>query len=169
MLFDPSTRASYLAWQFSQAVVLRLERALRPHGLSLAQHNALVQVALSPGISSAEIARRAGMTAQSMGTAVNSLVERGLVRRGPHPTNRRIVQLLPTPPGLELAATSQASLEASNEEVLCSLGDDERAALTATLRRLVEQTNPAALYLRDSDGDDDRPPPTRNPVGDKKV
>ena len=153
MIDDPSTRTSYLAWQFAQAVALRLERTLRPLDLSLAQHNALVQAALSPGISSAAVARRAGMTAQSMGTAVNGLLDRGLLERRPHPTNRRVMQLHPTETGLALVQVSQVAIEASNADLFETLSDDDEAVLAGLLRRLVQHTNPDALDLSRSHPD----------------
>ncbi|MFJ1973665.1 MarR family winged helix-turn-helix transcriptional regulator [Streptomyces sp. NPDC087903] len=73
----------------------RLERALRSLGLTAAQHNALQHVA-------AEIARRTGFTPQSMGAAVNALVDRGLLARHDHPTNRKTVQLTITDSGANL-------------------------------------------------------------------
>ncbi|MFC1400953.1 MULTISPECIES: MarR family winged helix-turn-helix transcriptional regulator [Streptacidiphilus] len=153
MIDDPSTRTSYLAWQFAQAVALRLERTLRPLDLSLAQHNALVQVALSPGISSAAVARRAGMTAQSMGTAVNGLLDRGLLERRPHPTNRRVMQLHPTESGLALVQVSQVAIEESNANLFETLSDEDEAVLAGLLRRLVQHTNPDALDLSRSHPD----------------
>lgn len=153
MIDDPSTRTSYLAWQFAQAVALRLERTLRPLDLSLAQHNALVQVALSPGISSAAVARRAGMTAQSMGTAVNGLLDRGLLERRPHPTNRRVMQLHPTESGLALVQASQVAIEESNANLFETLSDEDEAVLAGLLRRLVQHTNPDALDLSRSHPD----------------
>ena len=147
MIDDPSTRTGYLAWQFAQAVVLRLERGLRPLDLSLAQHNALVQVGLSPGVSSASVARRAGMTAQSMGTAVNGLLDRGLLERRPHPTNRRVMQLHPTEAGLALVELSQAALNEAHAGLFEALSADDEAVLGGLLRRLVQHTNPEALDL----------------------
>jgi len=171
-IFDPSTRTSYLAYQFAQSVGLRLEKALRPTELSLAQHNALVQVALSEGISSAEIARRSGMTAQSMGAAVTSLVERGLIVRGPHPTNRRIVNLHPTEAGLALAERSQAAIEVCNAEIFGIFSEEDQDLLTGLLRRLVADCNPDALHLRRRPAEDgpagDRPAERLGPQGDRE-
>lgn len=148
MIVDPSAKSSYLAWQFSQAMNLRLEKALRPLGMNLAQHNALVQVALSPGISSADVARRSGMTAQSMGQAVNTLVERGLLRREPHPDNRRIMRLHGTDAARELAENGQRALESAADEIFGALDAAQRAVLHTTLRALVAHLNPDALDLQ---------------------
>ncbi|MFF0630727.1 MarR family winged helix-turn-helix transcriptional regulator [Streptomyces sp. NPDC004296] len=145
MIHDPSGRTGYLAWQLSHAMVPRLERALRPLDLTLAQYNALVLAALVPGISSAELARRSNITAQSMGAAVNDLIRRGLLERRAHPTNRRVMQLHITDEGRELAERSQGLMAAVDAEAVSVLSPEEHAAARALLRRLVEHLNPDAL------------------------
>ncbi len=147
MIHDPSTRPGYLAWQLGQATAQRLERALRPLDLNLAQLRCLVQVTLTPGVSSAEIARRSGITAQSMGAAVNALIERGMVVRGPHPTNRRVLELRITAPGLALADSAQEVLEDVQQQLFGVLADDEQETVRVLLRRLVEHASPEALDL----------------------
>ncbi|WP_328806805.1 MarR family winged helix-turn-helix transcriptional regulator [Streptacidiphilus fuscans] len=149
MIYDPSTRTGYLAWQFGQATAQRLERALRPLDLNLAQLRSLVQVALTPGISSAEIARRSGLTAQSMGAAVNALVSRGLIERGPHPTNRRVLELRATDAGRALAAHAQRVVDDVQREMFEVLSADEQKTVHALLQRLVEHSFPESLHLAD--------------------
>lgn len=149
MIYDPSTRTGYLAWQFGQATAQRLERALRPLDLNLAQLRSLVQVALTPGISSAEIARRSGLTAQSMGAAVNALVSRGLIERGPHPTNRRVLELRATDAGRALAAHAQRVVDDVQREMFEVLSTEEQHTVHALLQRLVEHSFPESLHLAD--------------------
>ncbi|MBE8476429.1 MULTISPECIES: MarR family winged helix-turn-helix transcriptional regulator [Streptomyces] len=137
----------YLAWQFSQIVAGRLEKALRVEALTLAQHNALQHAARTPGVSAAEIARRSGITAQSMGAAVGQLIERGLLRREPHPTSRRSMRLYTTDDGHSLA-TRAASIAARIEaETTSPLGPDDKDTIHRLLRQLVEQLNPEALAV----------------------
>lgn len=81
----PDRRTGYVAWQIGQIMAARIERTLRPFQLTLAQNSALMQAILDPGVSSATAARRAAITPQSMGTAVNGLVERGCSSAGPPP------------------------------------------------------------------------------------
>jgi DNA-binding MarR family transcriptional regulator len=137
----------YLAWQFSQIVAGRLEKALRVEALTLAQHNALQHAARTPGVSAAAIARRSGITAQSMGAAVGQLVERGLLRREPHPTSRRSMRLYTTDEGHSLA-TRAASIAARIEaETTSPLGPDDKDTIHRLLHQLVEQLNPEALAV----------------------
>jgi DNA-binding MarR family transcriptional regulator len=143
---DPSTRAGYLAWQFGQAATQRLEKALRSLDLSLAQLRCLTQVSLSPGMSSAEVARRAGLTAQSMGAAVSGLIARGLLSRSPHPTNRRVLELRLTGAGLTLAVRAQQLVDEVHQQMFEVLSTDEQATVYALLHRLLEHNFPEALH-----------------------
>ncbi|WP_329459750.1 MarR family winged helix-turn-helix transcriptional regulator [Streptomyces sp. NBC_01497] len=145
MIHDPSHHTGYLTWQLGQATAQRLEKALRPIGISLAQVRAVVLASLDPGISSAELARRSGLTAQSMGAAVQGLVDRGALERSPHPENRRVQRLHVTDEGLALAERAQSALERVQDEMFGVLPERERAALHRALHRVVEHNIPEAL------------------------
>ncbi|MGW7724292.1 MarR family winged helix-turn-helix transcriptional regulator [Streptomyces canus] len=137
----------YLAWQFSQIIAGRLERALRAEDLTLAQHNALQQVLWTPGVSTAEIARRSGITAQSMGAAVSQLVERGLLRREPHPTSRRSMRLFATAEGSATTARATSIARRIERETTAPLSPEDKDAIHRLLYRLVEELNPDALAI----------------------
>ncbi|WP_371664692.1 MarR family winged helix-turn-helix transcriptional regulator [Streptomyces sp. NBC_00280] len=141
------TTTGYLAWQFSQLIAGRLERALRAEDLTLAQHNALQQVLWTPGVSAAEIARRSSITAQSMGAAVNGLVERGLLRREPHPTSRRSMRLFATAEGHATAARAASIARRVEGETTSPLSPDDKDTIHRLLYRLVEELNPDALAV----------------------
>ncbi|MEU4211546.1 MarR family transcriptional regulator [Streptomyces sp. NPDC026206] len=142
---DQSSHTGYLAWQFAQAMGARLEKELRALDLTLAQHNVLRDALREPGISSAAAARRAGVTAQSMGAAVNELVGRGLMERRPHPTNRRVLCLHTTDDGRRAAEQAAAVVARVNDDALVVLSPAERATAHHLLHRLVEHLNPDAL------------------------
>lgn len=143
----PFPTTGYLAWQFSQIIAGRLERALRAEDLTLAQHNALQQVLWTPGVSAAEIARRSGITAQSMGAAVSGLAERGLLRREPHPTSRRSMCLFATAEGHATAARAASIARRIESETTSPLSSDDKDAIHRLLHRLVEELNPDALAV----------------------
>ncbi|WP_328847420.1 MarR family winged helix-turn-helix transcriptional regulator [Streptomyces sp. NBC_00258] len=146
---DPSTRMGYLAWQMVHVMGTRLERALRSLDLTAAQHNALQHVVWTPGISAAEIARRTGITPQSMGAAVNALVSRGLLARHDHPSSRRTVQLTITDRGAKLADRAREVVERLDGEALVVLAPAERAVFHSLLLRVLAELNPDALPSSD--------------------
>ena len=133
----PSRRMGYLAWQVVHVMGTRLERALRSLNLTAAQHNALQHVVWTPGISTAKVARRTGFTPQSMGAAVNALVDRGLLARREHPSSRRTVQLTITDSGAKLAERARGVVERLDEEALAVLAPAERAVVHTLLLRML--------------------------------
>lgn len=145
MIHDPSTQPGYLAWQLGQATAQRLERSLRPLEINLAQLRALVAVSMTPGISSAEVARRSGLTAQTMGAAVAGLVERGLMERSAQPGNRRVLQLHVTDAGQALGERAQIVVDGIQEAMFGVLSADEQKVAYGLLRRLVEHNAPDSL------------------------
>ncbi|MFF8566943.1 MarR family winged helix-turn-helix transcriptional regulator [Streptomyces albidoflavus] len=135
----------YLAWQLSRNIAVSLERELRELDLTLAQYNALLHTLRTPGITSADIARRSQITAQSMGAAVNQLIERGLLRREPHPTSRRSMRLFVTEEGRAACARADAVSSRITAGATGHFSPEDRAALHHLLYRLVEELNPELL------------------------
>lgn len=140
MSTDPLGRVGFLARMTSQALIHLLERELRPLELTVAQLNAMIQLTLEPGgtLSSAELARRAGVTAQSMYTAITSLVERGIVTRQRHPEHGRIVDVRLTGAGRELLERAQVRASAVETRALAPLTGPEREALRGYLLRIMD-------------------------------
>jgi DNA-binding XRE family transcriptional regulator len=68
MIVDPVERIAYVVRMVSGAFTQEVEQALRPVKLTQIQLAALVQLSLSTGhgLSTAELAKRCGVTAQSM-------------------------------------------------------------------------------------------------------
>jgi DNA-binding MarR family transcriptional regulator len=145
VLQEPTERLGFLMWHLSQAINLRGERALARLGLTLGQGATLRVLAASPGLSSAELARRVGVTAQSIKQSVDDLVARGLVERRPHPTHGRVIELRITDDGLVLAEQAQDLVAAIEDEMLFRLDDHERASVLSLLSRMVRQVSPGAF------------------------
>ncbi|MFD3455452.1 MarR family winged helix-turn-helix transcriptional regulator [Streptomyces sp. NPDC058691] len=142
---DPGERVGYLLWQLSQAYAQLLEQALRPLGLTQTQYSSLVRLCLDGALSGAELARRCGVTAQSMGAAVQGMADRGLVERHAHPTHGRIIEIRVTPAGEALAERGQEAVQPCEAEALAPFTEGERSQLKADLRRMLRSMNPHAL------------------------
>ncbi len=102
-------------------------------GLSVPQYAILYTLDQTPGISSAELARRSFVTPQTMNELVLDLEASGLVTREPHPDHGRIRQARLTPEGrskLSLAGRRVATIE---ERMLSSLTPAERRHLSVWL------------------------------------
>ncbi|MEU0783965.1 MarR family winged helix-turn-helix transcriptional regulator [Streptomyces sp. NPDC006173] len=142
---NPDRRTGYVAWQIGQIMASKIERTLRPFQLTLAQNNAMTQAILDPGVSSATAARRAAITPQSMGTAVNGLVERGLLERRTTPGDRRTQRLHITEAGRRLHTEALKSVDATHAEALRALTPTEQEQAHALLLKLLASLNPSAV------------------------
>jgi DNA-binding MarR family transcriptional regulator len=76
----------------------------RASGLGLIEYLAVVRAAEQDGVTTREIARSLGIASNTMAALANRLERDGLVRRGPHPQNRRLVTLRATSKGQKLVA-----------------------------------------------------------------
>jgi DNA-binding MarR family transcriptional regulator len=114
------------------------EQACQSTGISLPQYRLLVSVSGAPQRAS-ELAARVGVSRPTLTSLVDGLEHADLLRRQPVPTDRRGIQLVPTPQGLEAveradAALTKRMLELVAPESAALVGDVVRA-LGAALDR----------------------------------
>jgi MarR family 2-MHQ and catechol resistance regulon transcriptional repressor len=83
-----------------------------------------------------EIAHRIGLTAGSMSIALDRLERRGLIRRHPHPTDRRNRVIRLTGAGKKLIQKAFQEHASVMEDIGKSLSTEERAVLVELLKRL---------------------------------
>ncbi|WBU38208.1 MarR family winged helix-turn-helix transcriptional regulator [Homoserinibacter sp. YIM 151385] len=76
----PSFSPTIAMLTLTRVLELRVAEILEPHGLTLRRYGLLGHVAGTPGISLSELARRSGITVQSVHTAIGSLQDAGLLR-----------------------------------------------------------------------------------------
>ncbi|MFC9557014.1 MarR family winged helix-turn-helix transcriptional regulator [Rhodococcus sp. NPDC056960] len=84
-------RVTYLVKRLESAVRRDLDAVMQEHGLTTPQYAALSILRRHPGISSAQLARRAFVTAQSMQVMVSAFLRAGYVERRPQEDNQRIL------------------------------------------------------------------------------
>nr|WP_312869059.1 MarR family winged helix-turn-helix transcriptional regulator [Amycolatopsis pithecellobii] len=114
----------------------RMDGALREHGLSLRHLSALGHLAGRPGLSYSELARRAGITVQSMQSTLAQLEVLGAIDRGTEPGRGRTAELHVTRAGEALLAKGREVVQAADEDLLHALGEDQEALTTLLLRGL---------------------------------
>jgi DNA-binding MarR family transcriptional regulator len=119
--------------QVAQRLAARREAALRPLGVGRSQVQQLEEVAAAPGISTAELARRVGLAAQSVASSVASLETRGWLRRVPHPIHRRLVELTLTPAGRRILWRARRALGRTEAAAVAGLSSAKRKALAVLL------------------------------------
>lgn len=114
----------------------RVDEALEPTGLTVRHLGALGHLSRQPDLSYSDLARRAGVTVQSMHATVRQLEERGTVRRA-HEGQGRRAGLEVTPRGRQLLAQAMEAFARLDEELFADVPADRRAELTSVLVRLV--------------------------------
>ncbi len=95
-------------------LVDRVHAALRPHGVTIIENSCLICLAMADGHRApmSRIAERLLIGAGRCNYLINSLEERGLVRRVPHPSDGRVTLAVATDAGLELVAAANRDLAA---------------------------------------------------------
>lgn len=117
----PGMAAVTSVMRVQQLMVARVEEVLRPHDLTFARYELLMLLSFSR--TGAMPLSRIGARLQVHPTSITNAVDRceaqGLVRRVPHPSDRRATLAEITPAGRELALKATESL---NREVFTDLG-----------------------------------------------
>ena len=98
----------------------------RSFGLSAAQHFVLRQLALAPGQSLIDLARRTRTTQSSVSEVVSRLVKRELVSRRTSDTDRRRTELSLTPAGDAVLRRSPETVQEKLVAGFAALGETER-------------------------------------------
>ena len=124
-----------------QLVLARVDQLLRPLGLTFARYEVLMLLMFSSrgSLPLNVVGNRLQVHPTSVTSAVDRLEAQGLVRRSPHPRDRRAVLAELTDAGRATAEQASAQL---NDQVFGDLGLD--AADTATLVGIVRKMRRAA-------------------------
>ncbi|MFG3345717.1 MarR family winged helix-turn-helix transcriptional regulator [Streptomyces sp. NPDC048018] len=128
-----STSLLYLLKRTELAVRARLDELLKPAGITALQYTALTVLERHDGISAAQLARDSFVTAQSMADMVRALESRGLVRREPHPGNRRERLIRLADPGRRLLAEYAGPARALEERMVADMSAEQVGAFREAL------------------------------------
>ncbi|MBW8728889.1 MAG: MarR family transcriptional regulator [Inquilinus limosus] len=119
----------YLLRQAGGAYRLRVERALADLAVTPAQFTALTMVAAYPGLSSADLARLAVLTPQTVSVIVANLERAGSVLRRPHPVHGRILTVAITDSGQALLARCRERVQVLEKQLAAGLSPEEEAVI----------------------------------------
>jgi DNA-binding MarR family transcriptional regulator len=135
-------RPGYLIKLAQAALHAQMARALHEHGVTLAQFAVLTALAEEPGLSNAELARRAFITPQSMNENLRELEQRGWIVRSHHPTHGRIRQTELTEQGRATLQNCDATVTAIEQRMLADLDLEQRHQLATALRTCIAALDP---------------------------
>jgi DNA-binding MarR family transcriptional regulator len=144
----------------------RFDEALRKQGveLSFAQFSALFNLHCDPGVTGAQLARHAMVSAQTMNSALHALELDGYIERRPHPLSRRADSWSLTAAGLEELEGARQVASEIFARMLGGFTTHELAAYEDYLRRSIHALGGDSVMVADP-GAADSPPQRRQNAG----
>jgi DNA-binding MarR family transcriptional regulator len=130
-------RTFYLVKRLETEAAHALDMALSDYDITSGQYLILSLVSREGGRSSAELARRAFVTPQSMNEVIAALETKGYIRRTENPDNRRILQVGLTREGRRLLAACDKTVDRAEAAFLSVLPPRKLAEFRATMERLL--------------------------------
>jgi DNA-binding MarR family transcriptional regulator len=123
-------------WSAKHALAHASAVAFAEHGVHEGQQFVLRCLWRDDGLSPGEIARRLGLSTPTVTRAATRMATAGLLRREPHPTDRRLVQLRLTDRGRKLEKVIDEQTRQLTERALGTFSMAEREALVAALEQI---------------------------------
>lgn len=134
------------------AVAVFLEET-QASGLTPVQYAALVTVQRTPELDQRRLAARIGFDTSTIGSVIDRLEARGLMRRTLNPNDRRARLLTLTPEGEQLLDEVTPGMLRAQQRMLAPLNAAERKQFMALLGTLVEGNNALSRAPSASPGD----------------
>jgi DNA-binding MarR family transcriptional regulator len=137
---NPEPVVGYLLKTLHHGLRQALNEALRERrvGLSFAQGATLFELFFEPGLTGAQLARRAPVSAQTMNSMLRNLESLGFIERRPHPESRRADSWFLTERGAEEVAQARVIGDVVFKRMLAALSAGEIDALQDYLRRCID-------------------------------
>jgi DNA-binding MarR family transcriptional regulator len=135
---DTYRSVGYALKRAQQALRGYLDSALRNIGLTTPQYSVLAGLELSEGLSSAELARRAFVTPQTMQAIIAALERDGLVKRTGHPAHGRVLTTELTPEGRSLVRVAHETVANAETKARNAVAPDDPEIIYAALLRIAD-------------------------------
>jgi DNA-binding MarR family transcriptional regulator len=131
-------RVGYLIKRAQMVLHDAMADALGSHDLTVTQFAVLLALDEEPGLSNADLARRAFVTPQSMYAVLQELERLQLVVRSPHPQHRRVLQAALTGAGRRTLTSAATAVDAIEEQMLRKLSSPARSRLASALSSCID-------------------------------
>lgn len=138
---NTADRPGFLIKQAQAVLHAHMTRALHEHGVTMTQFAVLTALDEEPGLSNAELARRAFITPQSMNETLRDLERHAWISRSRHPTHGRILQIGLTEQGRATLRACDATVTGIEQRMLAGLDAGQRRDLGVALRACIAGLN----------------------------
>ena len=135
---EPHARVTYLVKRLESAVRRDLDAIMQEQGLTTPQYAALSILRRSPGLSSAQLARRSYVTAQSMQVMVAAFQRSGFIDRRTDAVHQRILRNYLTTEGEAVLARSEEAADRIEKQMLAGLSDSQVKRLRETMEACIQ-------------------------------
>ncbi len=115
-----------------------LNRSLRQFGIDYTRWRVLAVLSERPDCSMLELADGTAVDRTTLAYTIRNMVEEGLVRRAPRPSDRRSVVLGLTPRGSLMLKKILPTVLSINDKCLAGFEEHEIKSLFAQLRRIID-------------------------------
>ncbi len=135
-----SVRTSSVGWMInrtSKFMEAGMKKALSPLGVTLAQFTILMTLLEKDGLTQSQISKHLEMPEYAVTRNLDSLENKKLLKRFPDVNSRRSFNIRLTKTGRELAPNLYHPVCEVNMQVLKSLGESEKKALSQALSKVV--------------------------------
>lgn len=146
-----TARISYLIKWVERGVRSGLDAILPPMGITTFEYTTLSVLRHRSGLSSAQLARRAFVSAQAMNQIVTSLERSGWIARTPDPDNGRILRAELTREGRSFLSACDKATAQVERTLLSRLTASEAQSLGATLELCAKALTEASPRNRADD------------------
>jgi DNA-binding MarR family transcriptional regulator len=130
----PEASLIYVIGRVNHGIRREMRSQLSSWNLSVQEYTTLSVLGARPGLSNAQLSRRALVTPQSMIEILAKLEQRGLVQRAVDPAHRRILRAELTTEGRDLLTAVDPQIERIQEEMLANVPQQERQAAMRAMR-----------------------------------
>lgn len=135
----PATSPAILIMALGRRLRAEIERDLAASGLALRHLSALGHLGREPGLSYSELARRAGITVQSMQATLRQLESMGAVERRTPSGRGRTAELHLTDAGRRMRATGMQVVGAADRRLTAGLPERDASVLGELLMQLFRE------------------------------
>lgn len=137
MEFDKSRSAGFLANHLARLFAHGLHARIHPLGLAPAQFMTLLELWDEEGLTQADLVARLDVEQATMANTLARMERDGLIRREPHPDDRRARCIKLTDKARALREAAVAAATAENAAALAPLSAEERATFIGLAQRLI--------------------------------